>query len=267
VLVLALESATEMAGAALADERGVLAAAAVAGRRHGESLAPAVEFVCARAGVSLGELGGLCVDVGPGLFTGLRVGVATAKGLAFGLGLPVAEVGSLELLAASAAAWEPLFAGGPPQLVPVVDARRGLVFSARFEAGAGDGPGTPGAGRGGPALRRVGDDKLSAPEQLAEELSAVVRAGRRVVAFGDGARRYRQLLAAAGVALAGHLGAPDTGMLAVLGVERVAAGAVRPAAEVTARYLRPADVRINWERRMTRRPSPPPPAPSPVPGP
>lgn len=251
MLVLALETATEWAGTAVADDHGVRAAVTVAGRRHGESLAPAVEVVCARAQVSLADLDGLCVDVGPGLFTGLRVGVATAKGLGFALGLPVVEVGSLEVLANSAAAWAEVFVADPPLLVSVVDARRGLVFSARFRAGAS--PTSAGVvARQAPV--RTDDDRLWEPDELAEDLATVVQAGQPVVVVGDGARRYAGVLAGAGARLAGQMAAPDVGMLAVMGVERAAEGLGRPAIEVTARYLRPADVRINWEQRMTRRP-------------
>lgn len=251
MLVLALETATEWAGTAVADDHGVRAAVTVAGRRHGESLAPSVEVVCARAQVSLADLDGLCVDVGPGLFTGLRVGVATAKGLGFALGLPVVEVGSLEVLANSAAAWAEVFVADPPLLVSVVDARRGLVFSARFRAGAS--PTSAGVvARQAPV--RTDDDRLWEPDELAEDLATVVQAGQPVVVVGDGARRYAGVLAGAGARLAGQMAAPDVGMLAVMGVERAAEGLGRPAIEVTARYLRPADVRINWEQRMTRRP-------------
>lgn len=241
MLVLALESATELAGAALADDSGVLATAEVSGRRHGESLAPAVEFVCARAGVTLAEVDAVAVDVGPGLFTGLRVGVSMAKGLAFGLSVPVVVVGSLELLAtAMAGALAPGAAVQFPLLAPVIDARRSLVFSGRFEVTGG-----------GAGLARVGDDRLFDPIELAEELAAVIDGGQPVVAFGDGARRYRADLDSAGVRGVGSVVAPDAGVLATMGVTLAASGAGVPAAQVTANYLRPADVRIKWERRMT----------------
>lgn len=244
MLVLALESATELAGVALADDGGVLASVTVAGRRHSESLAPAVEFVCARSAVSLDRLDALCVDVGPGLFTGLRVGVSLAKALAFGLGLPVVAVGSLELLAAAAATWPADADGAGALLVPVVDARRALVFSARFRRADG----------ASSAVVRVGDDRLLEPEVLAAEVGELVAAGQSVVALGDGARRYGQMLGAAGARVAGSLSNPDVGVLATMGVRGALAGTGRPAAEVTAHYLRPADVRINWEQRMTVRP-------------
>ena len=87
-------------------------------------------------GVALADLDLLGVDVGPGLFTGLRVGVGTVKALAFALGLPVATATSLEVLAHALAGSG---AADGRLLVPVVDARRGEVFSARFRARTGEG--------------------------------------------------------------------------------------------------------------------------------
>jgi len=72
--------------------------------------------------------------------------------------------------------------------------------------------------------------------------------------FGDGASRYAPLLGRSGALVVSSLVAPDVGVLATIGVQRALAGEGRPAAEVSARYLRPADVRINWETRMTGRP-------------
>lgn len=242
--VLAVESATELAGVAAADVSGVLVSVTVGrGRRHGESIAPAVEFVCARAGIALGDLDALAVDVGPGLFTGLRVGVATVKALAFALGLPVVTATSLELLARAAARLVPPAGDGEaPLLVPVVDARRGLVFSARFVHSGGE-------------MRRVADDALCAPDDLAAEVGALGRSGRRCLCLGDGARRYADLFGALpGATVGGPATAhPDVGVLAEMGVERHADGLAVPVEQVQAHYLREADVRINWEQRMAPR--------------
>ncbi len=243
MLVLGVESATDVSGAALADESGVLAAATVArGRRHGETVAPAVHFVCERAGVALGDLDAVAVDVGPGLFTGLRVGVSTAKGLGFALSVPVVEVGSLEALAVEGAArrgpWRVDGAVPALSLVPVVDARRGQVFAGRFRCSA--------AGE----VEQVGEDRLMEPQALARELGGLAQAGSRVVCPGDGAVRYAELVTGAGAVVLEEVRWPDPGVIARLGLSRFRSGGGREASKVTARYLRPADVRINWETRF-----------------
>ena len=86
MLILGIESSTLAAGCAIGGHEGVLAMAQVGrGRRHAESLAPQVQFICAQAQVELSEISVIAVDVGPGLFTGLRVGIATAKAFAHAL--------------------------------------------------------------------------------------------------------------------------------------------------------------------------------------
>ena len=103
MLILAIETATESVGVALGGRDGVLASVTIArGRRHGETLAPAIQFACRHAGVELPDLDAVAVDIGPGLFTGMRVGIATAKALAMALDIPVVPVTSLESLAESA---------------------------------------------------------------------------------------------------------------------------------------------------------------------
>ncbi len=230
-MLLAVETATELVGVALSDGDTVVAEAWVAGRRrHAETLAPLVGEVLRRAGVTPGDLGAVAVDVGPGLFTGLRVGVATAKGLAYGAGIGVVPVTSLEALA-----WAAGDAGHRGDVVAVVDARRAEVFAATFTAGP---DGTP-AGRSAPARH--------APEDLCAVLAA--RDGAPLLAVGDGAVRYRDLLAAVpGVTVAGpSLAAPPPAAVARVAAAALASGAAPtdPMA-VAALYLRDADARINW---------------------
>jgi tRNA threonylcarbamoyladenosine biosynthesis protein TsaB len=236
MMVLAVESATELAGVALADEDGVLATATVSrGRHHAESIAPAIDFVCRRAGVGLSALDAVAVDVGPGLFTGLRVGVGTARALAFALRRPLVGVGSLEVLANAVAA------SGVRHgtlVVPVVDARRGEVFAARLRASVG------GVAWEGVEVRR-------SPDALAGELGGL---DEPFVLAGNGARRYRSTLGAVpGAVVAGDvLDFPAPGVLATVAVVKLAAGETQDVASVLPRYLRDADTRINWETRARR---------------
>jgi len=182
--------------------------------------------------VALTDLDALVVDVGPGLFTGLRVGVATAKGLAQGLGIGVVGLTSLEVLAAAA-----LEGGWPGPVAAVVDARGGEVFAGWYEGG------------GGGEVVETGLPSRRTPEAFARE---VERAGSGVLAVGDGARRYAGLLEPlGGVTVAGaSLASPRPEVLVALAARRLAAGApALPAAEVRPVYLREPDVRINWVQR------------------
>ncbi|HYA68949.1 MAG TPA: tRNA (adenosine(37)-N6)-threonylcarbamoyltransferase complex dimerization subunit type 1 TsaB [Acidimicrobiales bacterium] len=245
MLILAVETATESAGVALVDGDGLLAMTVTARRRrHAETVAPSIAFVCDRAGVALADVTALAVDIGPGLFTGLRVGIATVKALALALEVPVVTATSLEILASAAVVADgavtpdPVGAGGPPLVVPVVDARRGEVFSAVFEVA-------------GSATRRVRDEAVGTPVALAETLRGLER---RCLVVGDGALRYRALFDGVPDLLVATdaLAHPPVAVLGTLALGRVRGGAATSGDDVTPRYLRDADARIHWEQRAVR---------------
>ncbi len=224
--MLAIESATIEVGVALAGPGGLLAAlVARPGRRHVETLHPAIVAVCSAASTPLASVGAVCVDVGPGLFTGIRVGVAAAKGVAFGLGVPVVTCTSIEVLAEAAQ-------DVALTVVPVVDMRRGEVAWA-----------VPGQ-----------DMRIGSTADLAADLAGLAREAMLV---GDGALRHRVAIVEATVALGGaapriaseDLGAPGVAALARLGIRRLAAGVTTDAARAEPCYLRPPDARANWVSR------------------
>lgn len=221
MLVLAIESATDLVGAAIGDDHGVVAEAVTLGRRrHAECLVPIVRHVLSQAGVTLHQLAVIAVDIGPGLFTGLRVGVATANGLAAGLGCPVIGVQSVDVLAESTSG----------SVLSVVDARRGQVFAASYHDGV---PVEPAA--------------LLDPVDVAALVTATP-----TVAVGDGAARYRQILEAVpGVVVGGPASRhPRPASLEQVARRRVAADASAAGlGPVLPTYLRHADVRVGWAQR------------------
>jgi tRNA threonylcarbamoyladenosine biosynthesis protein TsaB len=230
--VLAIETATSDMRVALVDADGPLAEVAVCRqRRHAESLHPAIETVCRESGVLLRELSAVTVDIGPGLFTGLRVGVTTAKMLAVPLGLPVVTATSLSALAR----WASRVVSGAFDVLPVIDMRRGEVAWQ-----------PPGAG--------AGEISRGTPDELAVEL----RSARRLLLVGDGAVRYAETFRAASldgsVLVAGSsAGAPQASTLGELAIERLIldSGPAELADPVllVPLYLREADVAIGWESR------------------
>ena len=245
MIVLALESATDLVGAALLGE--VPPGPPVTesgGRRHAEALAPAVQRVCWDAGVALAAIDVIAVDVGPGLFTGLRVGVATAKALGQGLGIGVVGVASLDILAAAALSRR---SAGPCQVVAVVDARRSEVFAARYRFDGSD-PSTwdPAAGHASPTAR-------FAPQALVDELAGVAEDGPLVL-VGNGVARYQALFDQLGSVepLPGpQLLAPPPEILARMARLRLQGGALASdPVDVLPVYLREADATINWEQRV-----------------
>lgn len=234
-MILAIDTATAAVGVALASPGGSVVAATelVLAKRHVESLVPTVEFVCAQAGVALSELTLVAVDTGPGLFTGLRVGVAAAKSFAQALGVPVVGVGSLEALAAGLAPWS-------GRVAALVDARRGEVYGAVFDVWADEADGSGTWAR--PTL--LVEPWVAPPADVAAVLADCDP--RPALAVGDALARYGDAFGAL----------PDAGPThrypTAASVARLAAGradrAVEPAALGLA-YLRPPDAQIRWETR------------------
>jgi tRNA threonylcarbamoyladenosine biosynthesis protein TsaB len=232
--IVAIETATETVGVAVRTASGLEAELVVTGRRrHVESLTPALEHLLAQVGLSPDGIDLVAVDIGPGLFTGLRVGVAAAKGLAQSLGCRVLGATSLDILTAGAAQ-----SGHHGLVLACVDARRGEVFASVCELKPG-----------GDRVTQPVAPGLFAPEDLVVTLGGL--AGAPIHAVGDGAQRYGAMLAEVpGVhVVAPALSFPPPSVLLRCAAARLDAGeAPVDAASVVPLYMREADARINFAR-------------------
>jgi tRNA threonylcarbamoyladenosine biosynthesis protein TsaB len=171
VIILGIETATMQASCAIGGQEGVLASfSAARGPRHSEVLAPGIEFICKQARIDLQEVTVVAVDIGPGLFTGLRVGIATAKAIAQALRVPMIGLPSLDLLAFPLRHTDRL-------IVPVIDARRGEVYTASYRR-------VPGG------VQRLTEPRVCSPAELAAELS-VHR--EETLLIGDGVTRHHAI--------------------------------------------------------------------------
>ncbi|MFQ5460550.1 MAG: tRNA (adenosine(37)-N6)-threonylcarbamoyltransferase complex dimerization subunit type 1 TsaB [Anaerolineae bacterium] len=173
---LGMDTATDVAGVALHDGVAVLEERTWATRRHTQGLAPAVAEVLRRHGVAATDLDGVAVAIGPGSYTGLRVGVALAKGLAVGAGVAVVGVPTLDILAAPLS---PPVVGRDRRLWALLRAGRGRVVAAAYPPAAGGWP----EGDGlvpeelGAVLGRGAPGDWMAGELTAEERGQALRAG------------------------------------------------------------------------------------------
>jgi tRNA threonylcarbamoyladenosine biosynthesis protein TsaB len=229
MLILGIESATKQVGCAVGRHDGVVASfRACRERRHVETLVPAIEFTCRQAGVELRDLAAVAVDIGPGLFSGLRVGVATAKGLALALRLPVLGVSSLDLLAFPVRHSNRL-------IVPAIDARRGELFYAFYRQ-------VPGG------VQRLTDYQVGSPADLVSEL---VASGEDSLLVGDGPQRYPEIFAeATGTEAGGPFTAhPSAAALVELAHPLAMREEFVQSWELQPLYLRKTDAEINWQRR------------------
>ena len=132
--ILYIETATDVCSVALSRGAEVIGLKEEAGgNNHAKHLLPFVDEVLKQGGCTVSDLNGVAVSVGPGSYTGLRIGVSTAKGIAYTAGIPVMAVGTLESIAQGAReSWTDASAEAL-QIVPMLDARRMEVFTTRYD--------------------------------------------------------------------------------------------------------------------------------------
>ena len=167
--LLVIDTSGPVCGTAVMDEEKVYSEFTAQNRHtHSASLMPMIERALEAAGMALNDMEAIAAVTGPGSFTGVRIGVATAKGLAHGAGLPCIAVDALEALSESAGDFDGI-------VCPIQDARAGQVYGAAF---------------------RNGERLLSdAPMKLEEYLDAISGLGNRFLFTGDGAPVFRERIA------------------------------------------------------------------------
>lgn len=221
--ILALETSAKAVSAAVTEDGRVLCSGYQdTGLTHSRTLMPIVEGILKNTGLTMADIDAVAAAVGPGSFTGIRIGVAAAKGLAFAADKPVVGVSTLSAMARNAA-----FAGG--LVVCAMDARRSQVYNALFDAEDG-------------ALTRLTPDRAIGLAELAEELRGDPRPKTLV---GDGARLAFDFLTEAGVPCRlapAHLVMQNAMSVALEAESLAAAGGLMPAQALEPVYLRPPQV-------------------------
>jgi tRNA threonylcarbamoyl adenosine modification protein YeaZ len=171
VLLLAIDTATSAITVALHDGDRVLSeSTTLDARGHGEHLAPGIARVLADAGRTAGEVSAVVAGTGPGPFTGLRIGLVTARTFAFACGIPVFGVCSLDAMAHQG--WHEDAAGLGTSCVVATDARRKEVYWARYDVTAA-------------GVLRAGKPRVARAEAIAEEVRGLPVIGRGGVLYAD----------------------------------------------------------------------------------
>ena len=174
--ILLIETSTAQCSVALAQEGRITAVRQSAEpRAHAAMTAPFVQQVLDERGLPAARLDAVCVSAGPGSYTGLRVGVSTAKGICFATGVPLIAVDTLSLLCAQAIE-EHLLPEGCRYIIPMIDARRMEVYTAVFS----------------PQGERLGQ---IAPRVIDADSFRAERAEGPVLLIGDGAAKCEPILA------------------------------------------------------------------------
>ncbi len=230
MLVLAFDTSTACGSLALLADDQVLAEYTLkSSASYLNRLLAGLDRLLADAGRTLAEVGLIAVSAGPGNFTGLRLGLATAKGLALALGCPVAAINTLDALAAN-------FPWAALTVCPVLDAKKQEIYAALYSCRDG-------------APTRLGDYLLVRPAALADMIT------EPVILTGPGLERYaglfQELLGPRAILAPPEARPVRAAVLARLGLARLHAGPLPDLDRLTPYYLRPADAEIRIDRPAT----------------
>ena len=229
MLVLGIETSTPQASVAIGSEQGVVASALISrGATYNEFLLPAMRFCLEQSGIGFRNLGGVAVSLGPGLHTGMRVGVATAKALAQALSVPIVGMASLDILAYDVRYSSKL-------ICSCLDAKRGEVFYALYRSSPG-------------GIQRVTDHRVEKPYQLATALQS---RPEEVLVVGNGALLYRDEFDDLGPRV--ELGTmshafPNASSVVELALPRIFREDFDSVYDLKPLYLRRSARKIQWER-------------------
>jgi len=227
MLILGIDTATRIASVGITREAEVLAEASIeATSNHTETLLPLIADVVAQAQVSLLDVTGIGVSIGPGSFTGLRIALGTVKGLAYAMGQRVVGIPTLEALAHTVSEWEGL-------VCPILDARKREVYTALFRRSQNG------------ALQMIWPAQVSRLEAMIEQIT------EPCLFLGDGVETY-------GPAIRAHCGMhaqllpfanyhPRGAVVAKLAWERLAHGVSDDLATLVPAYVRPPEAVLKQE--------------------
>jgi len=227
--VLGLDTSTSCGAVGLIDDERVISEYLLdIPVTHSERLLSAIELVLRNARCAVEDLDGWAISLGPGSFTGLRIGVSTMKGLAFATGKPVAGISTLDVLASQI----PPF---PFPICPILDARKGEVYTAfyRYEENG--------------FLRRLSDYQAVTPEDLIKKIQ------EKTLFIGDGVKAYgdflRGILPSLAIFPPASLNVPHGSVVAKLGLELLRKGEVLDLSTFTPLYVRPSEAEMKWQER------------------
>lgn len=226
--VLALDTSTQTGSVAILDDDTLLAEVLVTSvQTHAKRLMPSIHIALEMAGLTVGECDGFAVTTGPGSFTGLRIGISTVKGLGFATKKPVAGVSTLEALAYQ-------FPSFPHLVCPVLDARKGQIYTALYEC------------TGPMAWKTVTASCAAEPKEWLKQIESLC------LFVGDGAVVYGELIRESLEDLAEfappYLNRIRASVVAYLGMKQIMDGKSDPVGTLVPYYVRKSDAQIKLER-------------------
>ena len=225
--ILGIDTSTSCGGVGLADDQGVIADTLLnLPVTHSERLLAAIGWVLDQSSCTLTDLNAIAISLGPGSFTGLRIGVSVVKGLAFATGLPVVGVSTLDVLAAQ-------ISPTSYTICPVLDARKAEVYTALYRYEGED------------RVKRLTSYRAMRPGELVAQIR------EKTIFIGDGTRTYgdyfRNTLPSFALFPALPLRVPHGSVVATLGLELLQRGETLDVSAFIPIYVRPSEAEMKWQ--------------------
>jgi tRNA threonylcarbamoyladenosine biosynthesis protein TsaB len=225
--ILAIETATVAGSIAITDDiEGLIGEVRIdVNIAHAERLMPSIEWLLKSSQLTINEIDAFALSIGPGSFTGLRIGLSTAKGLAFATGKPIIPVPTLDALARTLTYCSHL-------ICPILDARKNEVYAALYKWE-------------GTECEKVEQERAVDPEKLFDMIN------EPVVLMGDGTKKYKQLiidkLGNNAIFAPPSRMSPSAATVAELAEEKFRNGITSDPVTLAPFYIRKSEAEINWK--------------------
>ena len=229
--ILGIDTSSKYCNVAIIEEKDIMIEYTINGfiKKHSSILIPAIQEIFNKIDLKIGDIDGVAVTIGPGSFTGLRIGLGSAKGLSYAAGIPITGIHTLDVLAYNAARL-------PVMLCPILDARKNEVYFALFH--------------GGNHLKKIIDYQCNSIDNLLDRLKNIQE---NIIFLGEGILKYQKriedMLGPRAIILYPTLSTIKASNVAFLGLEKIRNGQVDNAFSISPFYLRKSEAEISWEKR------------------
>jgi len=229
--ILGINTSTKFCNLGLIEDEDVLIEYTINGlkKKHSSILVPAIRDLLKTMGLKMKEINGIAISIGPGSFTGLRIGLCVAKGLCYARSLPLLGVTTLDAMAF------PL-KEIPYLICPVLESKKDEIYDVLF--------------RGGDSLHRVMDYKCEDIQSLLIRLAPLKE---KIIFLGDGIKKYRDIIKEKigkdALFIDSQLNLPVATSIAFLGLDKLKKGEEDDISTITPFYLRKSEAEIIWEKK------------------
>ncbi|MEA2021081.1 MAG: tRNA (adenosine(37)-N6)-threonylcarbamoyltransferase complex dimerization subunit type 1 TsaB [Candidatus Caldatribacteriota bacterium] len=228
--ILGIDTSSRYCNLSIIEDEDIMIEYSINGliKKHSSILIPAIKEMLTNINMEIQDMDGIAVTIGPGSFTGLRIGIGTVKGLSYAASVPITGVITLDVLAHNVEKM-------PYLICPVLDARKGEVYFSLY--------------RGGEQLCKIIDYKCESIEELLKRLKNFQE---KIIFLGEGMLKYQSILkekiSSRAIFIHPSLSIIKASNVAFMGLEKIKKGKIENVYSISPFYLRKSEAEIAWEK-------------------